>query len=402
MSRLELPPLSVYVHLPWCVRKCPYCDFNSYALEGDVPEKRYVTALLTDLEIQAPPVTDRKVQSIFFGGGTPSLFSADAIGRIIAGLRARLAVTPDAEITLEANPGTVERGRFGEYRSAGVNRISLGGQSFNSHHLESLGRIHSSDDTRVAAAELQAAGIENFNIDLMYGLPGQTLAESLADVEAAIALEPAHLSHYQLTLEPGTVFFHRSPCLPDDDATWEMQLGCQELLAREGFQQYEVSAYARQGQTCAHNLNYWQFGDYLGLGAGAHGKLTDLSTGVWRTERTPKPRQYLESLERTAALPSRRLVPAEDLPFEYMLNALRLVEGLVGLKFEQRTGLSLEEIREAIESGIERGLLQSNRPGGWRATSLGRRFLNDVIAMFLPRSPHRSAPKLAAQPANLL
>jgi len=402
MPLLEIPPLSVYVHLPWCVRKCPYCDFNSHAIEGEVPEKRYVAGLLQDLATQVPPVAGRKVHSIFFGGGTPSLFSADAIERILTGVRAALTVAGDVEITLEANPGTVERGRFNDYRAAGINRISLGGQSFNPRHLASLGRIHSTDDTRAAAAELHAAGIENFNIDLMYGLPGQSVAESLADVEAAIELKPAHLSHYQLTLEPGTVFFHRPPPLPDDDATWEMQLRCQELIASQGFTQYEVSAYARRGRSCTHNLNYWQFGDYLGLGAGAHGKLTDLSQGVLRTERTRQPRQYLESLGLIAAPPAARFVPTEDLPFEYMLNALRLVEGFAAHEFERRTGLSLDVTRTVIESGVARGLLETNRMGGWRATLLGRRFLNDVVAMFLPAAPPKRSIHTPLQPANLL
>jgi oxygen-independent coproporphyrinogen-3 oxidase len=402
MAQLELPPLSVYVHLPWCVRKCPYCDFNSYAIDGDVPEERYVAALLGDLDVQLPQVAGREVESIFFGGGTPSLFSAAAIGRIIAGIASPLTLTPNVEITLEANPGTVERGRFSEYRSAGVNRVSLGGQSFDPGRLARLGRIHSADDTRAAAVELHAAGIENFNVDLMYGLPGQNVADSLADVEAAISLTPAHISHYQLTLEPGTAFFHRPPALPDDEATWEMQLRCQELLARSGFRQYEVSAYARDGKACRHNLNYWQFGDYLGLGAGAHGKQTEPATGVWRTERMRQPRQYLESLERAAPPPARQLVSATDLPFEYMLNALRLVDGFVGAQFERRTGLASEAIRAAIESGAERGLLESNGSGGWRATPLGRQFLNDAIALFLPRSPRKDAPRLAEQRANLL
>ena len=402
MPRLDIPPLSVYVHLPWCVRKCPYCDFNSHAIDGEVPEKRYVAALLGDLDTQAPLVAGREVRSVFFGGGTPSLFSAEAIERIIAGIRAAVGLRADAEITLEANPGTVERGRFSEYRAAGVNRISLGGQSFNSRHLASLGRIHSVDDTRAAAAELQVAGIDNFNIDLMYGLPGQSVAESLADVEAAFELEPAHLSHYQLTLEPGTVFFHRPPALPDEDAAWEMQLRCQQLLAAQGFQQYEVSAYARQGRRCLHNLNYWQFGDYLGLGAGAHGKLTDPARGVLRTERIRQPRQYLESMARNAAPPSVRVVDSADLPFEYMLNALRLVEGFAAADFERWTGLAIEDIRAVIESGVDRELLESNRMGGWRASAKGQQFLNDLLELFLPPPPPRLGLRAPTQAANLL
>ncbi|HSD74609.1 MAG TPA: radical SAM family heme chaperone HemW, partial [Steroidobacteraceae bacterium] len=383
-SRLLIPPLAVYVHLPWCVRKCPYCDFNSHAIEGSVPEKRYADALLADLQTQAARIAGRTVRSIFFGGGTPSLFSAETIGRVLAGIRGALEVAADAEITLEANPGTVERGRFAEYAAAGVNRISLGGQSFNPRHLARLGRIHSAEETRTAAAELHAAGIDNFNIDLMYGLPEQTLAESLADIEAAIELAPAHLSHYQLTLEPGTVFFHRPPPLPDDDASWDMQLGCQETLAAHGFDQYEVSAYARDGRRCAHNLNYWQFGDYLGIGAGAHGKITELPDRVSRTARTRQPRQYLEAMERAAAPPDARPVAPGDMPFEFMMNALRLLDGFAEEAFEDRTGIDFETVKPTVLAAAERGTLEPTRSPGWRPTPLGLRFLNDVIVSFLP------------------
>ena len=399
MSGLLIPPFAVYVHLPWCVRKCPYCDFNSHARDGQLPERRYVDALLGDLENQAPLVSGRLVRSVFFGGGTPSLFSAEAIGRVLAGIRSTLSVAADAEITLEANPGTVERGRFSEYAAAGVNRISLGGQSFNPRHLASLGRIHSVDDTRTAAAELHAAGIANFNVDLMYGLPEQTVAESLADVRAAIDLAPAHLSHYQLTLEPGTVFFHRPPPLPDDEASWNMQLGCQEILVGSGFLQYEVSAYARTGRRCAHNLNYWEFGDYLGIGAGAHGKITEPPHRVLRTTRVRQPRQYLEGMEGAARRPDTQVVSAQDLPFEYMLNALRLVEGFSVQAFEERTGIAFEALEPDILAAANRGVLEPNRSGGWRATALGLRFLNDVIATFLPPAPNSiAAPAQAANP----
>ena len=381
-ARLLVPPLAVYVHLPWCVRKCPYCDFNSHAKDGEVPEQRYTAALLTDLETQARCADGRTVASIFFGGGTPSLFSADAIGRILEGIGRAVRVAPEAEITLEANPGTVERGRFAEYAAAGVNRISLGGQSFNPRHLAALGRIHSADETRVAASELHAAGLTNFNIDLMYGLPGQTLTESLADITAALELAPAHLSHYQLTLEPGTVFFHRPPPLPDDEVTWEMQLGCQELLAGTGFRQYEVSAYARDGRRCVHNHNYWEFGDYLGIGAGAHGKISN-AMQVSRMARVRQPRQYLESMERVPAPPETQAVSDADLPFEYMLNALRLVEGFSVQAFEDRTGLDFDYVRSRVMQGAREGMLEE-RGDRWRATPLGWRFLNDVIAGFLP------------------
>jgi oxygen-independent coproporphyrinogen-3 oxidase len=364
------------------VRKCPYCDFNSHAKDGQVPEQRYTAALLTDLETQARCAEERTVSSIFFGGGTPSLFSADAIGRILEGIRCSVRVAPEAEVTLEANPGTVERGRFAEYAAAGVNRISLGGQSFNPRHLAALGRIHSADETRIAASELHAAGLANFNIDLMYGLPEQTLTESLGDITAALELAPAHLSHYQLTLEPGTVFFHRPPPLPDDEVTWEMQLGCQELLAGSGFRQYEVSAYARDGRRCAHNLNYWEFGDYLGIGAGAHGKITN-GTQVSRMARVRQPRQYLQTMERAPAPPETQAISDADLPFEYMLNALRLVEGFSVQAFEDRTGLAFEHVRPRVMQEARAGMLEE-RADRWRATPLGWRFLNDVIAAFLP------------------
>ena len=396
-AHLLVPPLAVYVHLPWCVRKCPYCDFNSHAKEGQVPEQRYAAALLRDLETQAPRAGGRTVSSIFFGGGTPSLFSADAIGRILEGIRRAMRVAHGAEITLEANPGTVERGRFAEYAAAGVNRISLGGQSFNPRHLAALGRIHSADETRVAASELHAAGLANFNIDLMYGLPEQTLAESLADVAAALELAPSHLSHYQLTLEPGTVFFHRPPPLPDDEATWEMQLGCQERLAEAGFHQYEVSAHAREGRRCVHNLNYWEFGDYLGIGAGAHGKITD-APRVSRTARVRPPRQYLDSMERAPAPPETQPVCEADLPFEYMLNALRLVAGFSVQAFESRTGVDFDEVRSQVMAAARAGMLEESA-GHWRATALGWRFLNDVIAAFLPPAVGRRAAGQVVNPA---
>src|SRR5882724_5358102 len=274
MSRLVAPPLSLYMHFPWCVRKCPYCDFNSYTLQGDLAEARYIDALELDIQSQSAEVAGREIISIFLGGGTPSLFSPNSIARVLDVTRRHLRVAADVEVTMEANPGTIERGRFAEYRAAGVNRVSLGAQSFNAQRLETLGRIHSPEETRRAAQELHGAGIENFNLDLMYALPGQDVAEALQDVEAAIALAPTHISHYQLTLEAGTVFAAQPPDLPGDDTAAQMLTACGERLAAAGFAQYEVSAYARRGRRCRHNLNYWTFGDYLGAGAGAHGKLT--------------------------------------------------------------------------------------------------------------------------------
>lgn len=402
-QRLQNPPLALYVHLPWCVRKCPYCDFNSHAIDGTVPEERYVSALLRDLDMQLAGVAARPLGSVFVGGGTPSLFSPAAIARLIDGIRARLALAGGAEITLEANPGTIERGRFAEYRSGGINRVSLGGQSFDPRHLAALGRIHSPAETIRAAEELHAAGIENFNIDLMYGLPQQTAAEAEADVAQAIALQPAHLSHYQLTLEPGTVFFHRPPPLPDEEASWEMQLRCQALLAVSGWRQYEISAYARRDRQCVHNLNYWRFGDYIGVGAGAHGKLTCAATGtIRRTSHVRQPRQYLAGIESGSGSPEERVVAERELPFEFMLNALRLVDGFANRDFESTTGLAIEALSGVLSLARARGLLVEVRREGWRATPLGLRFLNDLQMLFLEEDPAAARSGLRAQAANSL
>ena len=384
MSRLVTPPLSLYVHFPWCVRKCPYCDFNSYTLQGELEETRYLQALERDIQNQSATVRGRQIVSIFMGGGTPSLFSPGAIARALDAAHRHLAVAADVEVTLEANPGTIERGRFAEYRAAGVNRVSLGAQSFNAQRLATLGRIHSSDETRRAAEELHAAGLENFNVDLMYALPGQDLAEALYDVDAALALAPAHLSHYQLTLEPGTVFAAQPPELPGDDAAAEILSACGERLAGAGFAQYEVSAYARPGRQCRHNLNYWTFGDYLGVGAGAHGKLTFPRSGtIERTVQPREPRRYLAS---AAAALSRRTIPAADLPFEFMLNTLRLVDGFEIETFASRTGLEWHVIASKVENLVRRNLLHVQ---GTRLlpTSLGLQFLNDLLLSFLAQTP---------------
>lgn len=373
-------PIAVYVHLPWCVRKCPYCDFNSHAASGAIPENTYVQALLADLEGDLDLAAGRPAGSVFLGGGTPSLFSPEAIAALISGIAARLAIAPDAEITMEANPGTVEHGRFSAYRAAGINRVSLGAQSFDAAALKALGRIHGPVEIGLAVAELAAAGIDNFNLDLMYALPGQTRQGALADVAAALALGPAHLSHYQLTLEPGTAFYFRPPALPDDDLAFDMQRDCQQRLARAGFEQYEVSAYARPGRQCRHNLNYWRFGDYLGIGAGAHGKAT-VDGAVIRTEKPRSPRAYLQGGGRTGGL--RRRVPAAELPFEFMLNALRLQEGFELGGFERATGLPAATIAPKLGELVSRGLLTKSG-GCHRPTELGLRFLNDLQAGFLP------------------
>jgi oxygen-independent coproporphyrinogen-3 oxidase len=379
-----LPPLSLYVHFPWCVRKCPYCDFNSHTLRGALPETEYVDALLRDLATQAPAVQGRALHSIFLGGGTPSLFSPVALSRLLAGVRARLELAADVEVTLEANPGTIERGRFADYRAGGITRVSLGAQSFDPAQLQRLGRIHTAGDSERAVEELQGAGLRNFNLDLMYGLPQQTVAQALADVERAAALQPAHLSHYQLTLEPGTVFAGRPPDrMPDSDLGADMQLACQQRLAETGYAQYEVSAYARAGQRCRHNLNYWQFGDYLGIGAGAHGKCSRIAPGallIERSRRPREPRRYLASLE---GGPERRAVPAGELPFEYLLNALRLNEGFEEQQFEACTGIDFELVRTDLEQSQRRGLIECDR-ARWRASALGFNFLNDLLAQFLP------------------
>jgi putative oxygen-independent coproporphyrinogen III oxidase len=384
MSRLVTPPLSLYLHFPWCVRKCPYCDFNSYTLHGELAEDKYIAALERDIQSQSVEVADREIISIFLGGGTPSLFSPNAIARVLDATRKHLRVASDVEVTMEANPGTIERGRFAGYRAAGVNRVSLGAQSFNAQRLETLGRIHSPEETRRAAQELHTAGIENFNLDLMYALPGQDVAEALHDVEAAIALTPTHLSHYQLTLEAGTAFAAEPPAgLPGDDAAAEILAACSERLATAGFAQYEVSGYAQPGRQCRHNLNYWTFGDYLGVGAGAHGKLTFAPETIIRTVQAREPRRYLAGVP--AAI-TRKDVPNADLPFEFMLNALRLVDGVEIRTFVERTGLEWEQIARQVDALVNRKLLivQGTR---LLPTATGLRFLNEMLLSFLAETP---------------
>ncbi|HEX4267853.1 MAG TPA: radical SAM family heme chaperone HemW [Steroidobacteraceae bacterium] len=397
---LEIPPLALYVHLPWCVRKCPYCDFNSYTLHGELEERRYVAALQSDLAAQAPEMAGREVSSIFFGGGTPSLFSARAIALLLESARRQLTLAADLEVTLEANPGTVERGRFAEYRAAGVNRISLGAQSFDDARLAALGRIHCADETRRAAAELHAAGMANFNIDLMYGLPGQDVDAARRDVEEALALDPSHLSHYQLTIEAGTVFAGSPPILPDDDAVDAMLDACRERLELTGFAHYEVSAYATAGRQCRHNLNYWSFGDYLGIGAGAHGKLSLPSAGqVVRTTQMREPRRYLSSAGRGTF--TRTPVPIHELPFEFMLNALRLVQGFEVRTFTGRTGLPWEAVAQTMADLAGEGLIVASG-SCYRATPRGLRFLNDLLLHFvteIPRADGQSELSTAPQPS---
>jgi putative oxygen-independent coproporphyrinogen III oxidase len=376
------PALALYVHMPWCVRKCPYCDFNSHQLKSAAPDASYIDALIRDFDTELPRLKDRRIATVFFGGGTPSLFQPEDFNRLLHAVRQRIAFAEDAEITLEANPGTVERGRFAGYRDAGVNRVSLGAQTFAPRALAALARIHSADDTHRAVAELRTAGLDNFNLDLMYALPQQTFEEALEDVRVAIELEPAHISYYQLTLEPGTVFHARPPPLPDEEAAWRIQAAGQALLAKSGYAQYEVSAYARGGARCRHNLNYWRFGDYVGIGAGAHGKLSlELPQRVLRTTKPKQPRDYQEQSQAPAVGESSYVLP-KDLPFEFMLNVLRLNEGFTGDDYRRRTGLELDSIAAQIAAAEGRGLLTS-RGDGWYPSELGRRFLNDLLVSFL-------------------
>jgi oxygen-independent coproporphyrinogen-3 oxidase len=374
----ELPPLALYVHIPWCVRKCPYCDFNSHERGGDLPEKDYVEALVADLEELLPSVWGRRLGTVFIGGGTPSLFSPEAIDRLLSEVRARLPLEPGAEITLEANPGTVEAARFRGFRQAGVNRLSLGVQSLDDSMLAALGRIHSADEARRAAA-LALREFENVNVDLMYGLPGQTLAQARADIAEAARIGAPHVSAYQLTIEPNTVFWRKRPKLPEHDLGADMGLAVEETLGAAGFEHYETSAFARPGRRCRHNLNYWEFGDYLGIGAGAHGKVS-FPDRVTRHARIKQPRDYLQAQGNTVA--EQRQVGPEELPFEFMLNALRLIEGFEVDLFRARTGLPIAAVEPALGRAEEKGLLERD----WRRirpSERGRRFLNELVEMFL-------------------
>jgi oxygen-independent coproporphyrinogen-3 oxidase len=386
---MKTPPLALYAHFPWCVQKCPYCDFNSYTLRDELPEQRYVETLLRDLDAQVTDLGSRPLTSIFLGGGTPSLFAPAAIGRVIEHARARLGFAGDIEITLEANPGTIERGRFAEYRAAGVTRVSLGAQSFDERQLKLLGRIHSADETRRAAEELHAAGLANFNLDLMYALPGQTSDEALTDLRAALALVPAHLSQYHLTIEPGTVFAAAPPVQPADDIVDDMLERCLRSLEDAGFEQYEVSGYARAGANCVHNLNYWNFGDYIGIGAGAHGKLSFADGDfIVRTQQTREPRRYL------AAEPGalvRKQIARTDLPFEFAMNGFRLVRGFEDEVFESRTGLPIAVLEQSLAPLVARGLVDRSEKH-WSATPKGFRFLNDILVELLPPKPEPATP----------
>ena len=380
-----LPPLSLYVHFPWCVRKCPYCDFNSHALKDDapIPEERYLDAVVRDLELSLPLVWGRRVHSVFIGGGTPSLMSAAGFDRLLADIRARLPLEADAEITLEANPGTFEAERFAAYRASGANRLSVGIQSFNPRHLTALGRIHDGEEAR-RAATIARDVFGNFNLDLMYALPGQTPEELRADLETALSFEPTHLSVYHLTLEPNTVFAKFPPQLPDDDAAADMQALVEQTLADAGYEHYETSAYARPRARAAHNINYWRFGDYLGIGAGAHGKVS-FPDRVLRTEKPRNPESYMAACEAAmdaSAIGETRLPVAAELPFEFMMNALRLTEGFETRLFSERTGLAISHVTRALDAAEARGLVERTLTHT-RPTMRGRLFLNDLLQMFL-------------------
>ncbi|MGV1717367.1 radical SAM family heme chaperone HemW [Vibrio furnissii] len=385
---LTPPALSLYVHIPWCVQKCPYCDFNSHALKADIPETEYIDALLEDLDtdIERYQLTDdpRLLHSIFIGGGTPSLISPDGIGRLLRGIEARIAFKPDIEITMEANPGTIEAERFAGYRQVGVTRISIGVQSFEPEKLTRLGRIHGRDEAVKAAQLAHQIGLNSFNLDLMHGLPDQTLEQALADLESAIELAPPHLSWYQLTIEPNTLFYFKPPTLPDDDALWDIfELGHQKLTAA-GYVQYEISGYSKPGYQCQHNLNYWRFGDYLGIGCGSHGKLSFADGRIVRTTKVKHPRGYLAAYQNLAKpyLDSEQLVADVDRPFEFFMNRFRLIEPCPKADFSATTGLPISVIQPTLDWAIEQDFL-SETETHWQITEKGKLFLNDLLEAFM-------------------
>lgn len=381
----EAPPLCLYVHLPWCERKCPYCDFNSHQLApADLPQQRYVDALVRDLDHELPRIGTRQITSIFFGGGTPSLFSAEVLGNFLGAVRARLDLSTELEITLEANPGSAEARRFSAYREAGINRLSIGVQSFDDRKLASLGRIHDAADARAAVAMAQQAGFDNINIDLMFALPGQTPSEALVDLETAVALAPTHISWYQLTIEANTVFYRHPPPLPTEDTAWEIQTRGQALLAANAYRQYEVSAYASGDRQCRHNLNYWRFGDYTGIGAGAHGKMTDhRENRIQRFARHRIPAAYMEKAGSAAVIAEQVVERDDEVILQFMMNALRLCEGFPPGLFSARTGLDFGRIEAGLESAVARGLLEVNEDA-IRPTRRGFDYLNDLLAIFMP------------------
>ena len=379
-----LPPLSLYIHVPWCIKKCPYCDFNSHKSPDDLPEQDYIDALIRDLEQELPTIWGRTIQTIFIGGGTPSLFSAEAYERLFSSLRALLPISHNAEITLEANPGTFEQHRFADYLSLGINRLSIGIQSFNNQSLTALGRIHDGQQAIKAVETAHKVGFENFNLDLMYGLPHQTAKTAREDIETAIALAPSHLSYYQLTIEPNTLFHQQPPTLPGDDPIIDWQLDSQQRMAKAGYQQYEVSAYAKNKQQCRHNINYWQFGDYLGIGAGAHGKISDAAQqSITRRSKQKQPQAYIESAGTDKVVLTNEIITTKDIGFEFMLNALRLTDGFPTPLFYQHAGLPISHIDKTLQLAEQQGLIT------WDIhricpTDKGQRYLNSLVELFLP------------------
>ena len=415
-QRLQLPPLALYIHVPWCIRKCPYCDFNSHKAPDSLPEMRYVDALLADLATEAEALQGRSLVSIFIGGGTPSLLTAAAYERLFAGIRQQLSLTPAAfeamEITLEANPGTVEQGRFDGFRAAGINRLSLGIQSFDDASLKALGRVHDGQQAAQAVTIAQRAGFERINLDLMHGLPGQTVQQALADLRQGLAFETGHLSWYQLTIEPNTLFWSRKPVLPDEDVLWSIRQQGQALLQEHGLQHYEISAFAHPGQAARHNRNYWQFGDFIGIGAGAHGKITEVATGPADTEKAAtgnagtgntatghilrrwkkrRPDDYLAALDklhagdRQAFVAGERQLTAAELPLEFLMNALRLTQGVPVSLYEERTGLSLEALQPRLSDARRKDLLAEDNTR-LRASEHGLLFLDSLLELFCPTS----------------
>jgi len=383
------PPLSLYVHMPWCVRKCPYCDFNSHAVPEKLPAEDYVRVLIADLEQELSRVWGRPVHSIYFGGGTPSLFAAEQVEEFLSAARARLNLWPDIEITLEANPGTIEHDSFSAYAEAGINRVSIGVQSFNDASLGRIGRIHGRSEIEQCLRSLKSSGIMNFNIDLMYGLPGQNLAQSRNDIELAIEANPAHISYYQLTLEPNTAFAANPPELPGDDIAWDMQVAGAGLLEAAGYRQYEISAYAQKGRQSRHNLNYWRYGDFMAIGAGAHGKITRASDRqVWRYAKHRHPKRYFQAVETGDWLADKCLLNSNELVFEFFLNQLRLKHGVYINDFSARTGLSWQLVESRVQQAIDRGLLEIDEDR-LRPTGLGWRFVNDIQEIFLPSASAR-------------
>ncbi len=380
---MTIIPLSLYIHIPWCVRKCPYCDFNSHQMPDEIPETDYIEALLRDLESELPHIWGRPIESIFIGGGTPSLFSAEGIDALLRGLRERLPLRPTMEITLEANPGTFEQERFSAYREAGINRLSIGIQSYNAGHLKALGRIHNAEEAINAAHIAKQAGFDNFNLDLMHGLPRQTPEQAMHDLQKAISFEPTHISWYQLTIEKNTLFHHSPPLLPDDEHLWQIQKQGQSLLADAGYTQYEVSAYAQKNRQCIHNINYWEFGDYLGIGAGAHGKITQPDGTITRHKKYRQPAKYTKEALLGKARSATTTLEKQDKIFEFMLNTLRLKEGFNKVAFERRTGLPLSKIDPNIKQATHQGLLQQTRNDQYCATKQGWFFLNNLIEIFL-------------------